>query len=68
MKHRLSIVLALFAVVVTSTALAAAELRWVGKWKINAAKSDFAQQTVTHAPAGPGETQWTAEGMTDQSP
>jgi hypothetical protein len=64
MKHRLSIVLAAFAVVVTPAYLGAAELPWVGKWKVNAAKSDFAQQTVTYAAAGPGETQWTADGMT----
>jgi len=64
MKSCLSIAPAALVVALTPVALAAAELPWVGKWKINAAKSDFAQQTVTYAAAGPGETQWTAEGMT----
>ena len=64
MKSCLSIAPAALVVALTPVALAAAELPWVGKWKINAAKSDFAQQTVTYAAAGPGETQWTADGMT----
>ncbi len=64
MKRRLSIVLAGLAVAVTPAHLAAADLPWVGKWKVNAAKSDFGQQTVTYAAAGAGEMQWTADGMT----
>lgn len=63
MKSRLSVVLA-GLVVMTPVGLAAAELPWVGKWKINVAKSDFGQQTVTYSAVGAGEIQWTADGMT----
>jgi hypothetical protein len=64
MKRRQWIVLAGLVVALTPAALAAAELPWVGKWKINVAKSDFAEETVTYTATAGGEFQWTAAGMT----
>lgn len=54
----------LLAVLAAAVSLTAADLPWVGKWKINVAKSNFGESTVTYATAGPGEMQWTADGMT----
>jgi hypothetical protein len=42
--------------------LAAAELPWVGKWKLNVAKSNYGEWTVTYAEVGAGEMQATADG------
>ncbi len=52
------------AVLTAAISLTAADLPWVGKWKINLAKSDFKESTLTFAAAGPGEMQWTADGQT----
>jgi len=54
----------LLAALATAVSLTAADLPWVGKWRINAAKSDFRESTITYATAGPGEMQWTADGVT----
>jgi hypothetical protein len=52
------------AVLAGAVSLTAADLPWVGKWKINVAKSDFGESTVTYTAAGSGEMQSTADGMT----
>jgi len=44
--------------------LAAADLPYAGKWKMNPAKSDFGALTVTYASLPSGEWQSTAEGQT----
>ncbi len=41
----------------------AADLPYAGKWKINLAQSDFGETTVTIAQTGPGQMQYTADGM-----
>jgi hypothetical protein len=46
------------------TAMMAAELPYVGKWKVNLAKSDFGQTTVTFESLPGGEWQTTAFGVT----
>jgi len=54
----------LLAVLAVAVSLTAADLPWVGKWRINAAKSNFGEWTVSYAAAGPGEMQATTDGMT----
>ena len=54
MKKRLFLICAL-----ASTALAA-ELPYAGKWKVNLAKSDFGQTTVTYESLPGGEWKTTA--------
>ncbi len=54
----------LLAVLAAAVSLAAADLPWVGQWKINVAKSNYGEWTMTYAAVGPGEMQWTADGMT----
>jgi hypothetical protein len=44
--------------------VAAADLPYVGTWKLNAAKSDFAGTTVTYTNLPSGEWQSTADGQT----
>jgi hypothetical protein len=44
--------------------VAAAELPYAGKWKVNPGKSQFTGTTTTFEQAGPGEMQMTAEGQT----
>jgi hypothetical protein len=61
LRVRTAVFLAVLAAAVT---LVAADLPWVGQWKINVAKSDYGEWTITYASVGPGEMQWTAEGMT----
>lgn len=61
LRVRTAVFLAVLAAAVT---LAAADLPWVGQWKINVAKSNYAEWTVTYAAAGPGEMQATMDGMT----
>lgn len=46
-----------------SAMLAAADLPYAGKWKMNPAKSDFGQSTVTYSQLPSGEMQSTAEGQ-----
>ena len=54
----------LLAVLAAAVSLTAADLPWVGQWKINVAKSSFGESTITYAAVGPGEMQWTLDGMT----
>lgn len=54
----------LVGVLAATGSLWAADLPWVGQWKINVAKSDFGQSTITYGAAGPDEMQWTADGQT----
>jgi hypothetical protein len=54
----------LLAVLAAAVSLMAADLPWVGQWKINVAKSNYGEWTVTYAAAGPGEMQWTEDGKT----
>jgi hypothetical protein len=64
MKRRLSIVVGALVAACVPAGLSAEDLPWVGKWKINVARSDFGQQSVTYAATGGGEFQWTAAGRT----
>jgi hypothetical protein len=61
LRVRTAVLLAVLAAAVT---LAAADLPWAGQWKINVAKSNYGEWTVTYAAAGPGEMQATTDGMT----
>jgi len=54
----------LLAVLAAAVSLAAADLPWVGQWKINVAKSNYGEFTMTYTAVGPDEMQWTADGMT----
>src|ERR1019366_5123971 len=47
-----------------AAALVAADASYVGKWKMNVAKSDFGDTTITFAQAPSGETQMTVDGQT----
>jgi hypothetical protein len=42
---------------------AAADLPYAGKWKLDLAKSDFGETTITIAQTGSGQMQYTADGM-----
>src|ERR1035437_6353959 len=44
--------------------LAAADASYIGKWKMNVAKSDFGDTTMTFAPAPAGGMQMTVDGQT----
>ena len=44
--------------------LAAADAPYIGKWKVNPAKSDFGETTITYAQLPSGEMECTAEGQT----
>jgi hypothetical protein len=46
-----------------AAALAAADLPYAGKWKMDPAKSDLGQITVTFADLGSGEMQFTMDGQ-----
>ena len=52
----------LLAVLAAAVSLTAADLPWVGQWKINLAKSNYGEWTITYASVGPGEMQWTEDG------
>jgi hypothetical protein len=43
--------------------LAAADAPYMGKWKLNPAKSDFGEETMTFTQTASGEMQFTAEGQ-----
>src|ERR1035438_409290 len=58
MKTRLFLLCALVS------ATLAADLPYAGKWKVNLAKSDFGQTTVTYESLPGGEWQTTAFGVT----
>jgi len=47
-----------------AAALAAADASYVGKWKMNVAKSDFGDTTITFAQAPSGGMQMTVDGQT----
>src|SRR5947209_10665287 len=51
------------AALVLTAALAAADAPYIGKWKLDPAKSDFAGTTMSETDMGNGEMQFTAEGM-----
>jgi hypothetical protein len=55
---------ALVAVLAAAASLTAADLPWVGQWKINTAKSNYVEWTITYANVGAGEMQWTEDGTT----
>lgn len=61
LRVRAAVFLAVLALAAT---LAAADLPWVGQWKINVARSNYGELTVTYADVGAGEMQATADGMT----
>lgn len=52
------------AVLAAAVSLAAADLPWVGQWKINVAKSNYGEWTVTYADVGGGDMQATVDGRT----
>src|SRR5258707_4421638 len=54
----------LFLFCALASAALAAELPYAGKWKVNLAKSDFGQTTVTYESLPGGEWQTTAFGVT----
>jgi hypothetical protein len=54
----------LFLLCAFVSAVLAADLPYVGKWKVNLAKSDFGQTTVTYQSLPGGEWQTTAFGVT----
>jgi hypothetical protein len=54
----------IFLGLAASLALAAADLPYAGKWKLNTAKSEFAGLTVTYTATPSGEWQATADGNT----
>ena len=54
----------LLSVLAPAMTLVAADLPYAGKWKMNAAKSDFGGTTVTYTSLPSGEWQSTAEGQT----
>jgi hypothetical protein len=54
----------LLAVLAAAVSLTAADLPWVGQWKINVAKSNFGEETTTYADVGAGEIEVTFEGRT----
>lgn len=56
-------VLSLAFVAAAVTALGAADPPYAGKWKMNPAKSDFGETTVTYEQLASGEMQSTAEGQ-----
>src|ERR1019366_2745516 len=47
-----------------AAALVAADASYVGKWKMNVAKSDFGDTTITFAPAPSGGMQMAVDGQT----
>jgi len=47
-----------------AAALVAADASYVGKWKMNVAKSDFGDTTITFAQAPSGGMQMTVDGQT----
>ena len=50
-------------VLAAAFAVVAADLPYAGKWKINLAKSDFGETTLTFAQTGSGQMQYTADGL-----
>ena len=54
----------LFLFCALASAALAADLPYAGKWKVNLAKSDFGQTTVTYESLPGGEWQTTAFGVT----
>src|SRR5262245_30920760 len=54
----------LFGTIALATVAAAADLPYVGKWKMNPAKSDFGETTMTYEQLPSGEIQVTVSGQT----
>jgi hypothetical protein len=54
---------ALWCLIAATATLAAADLPYAGKWKMNPAKSDFGESTVTYSQLPSGEMQSTADGQ-----
>ena len=54
---------ALLCFMAATATLAAADLPYAGKWKMNPAKSDFGESTVTYSQLPSGEMQCTADGQ-----
>jgi len=52
-----------FVLVLAASAALAADLPYAGKWKLNVAKSDFGESTVTFAQTASGQMQFTAVGQ-----
>jgi hypothetical protein len=52
-----------FALTLAAATLAAADASYVGKWKLNPAKSDFGSTTITYAQLPSGEMQATVDGQ-----
>src|SRR5215510_13182373 len=50
-------------IVLGACSLAAADAPYAGKWKMNAAKSDFGQMTITYEQMPGGEIKATADGQ-----
>ena len=50
-------------ILAAAATLAAAEFPFAGNWKMNPAKSDFGQTTVTFTEAGPGQMEFTMDGQ-----
>lgn len=59
---RLHRVLTVVIAIAAAAAVAAAELPYAGKWKLNPAKSDFGETTITYEQLPSGEMQATAVG------
>src|SRR5262249_6246358 len=53
----------LFPMLLVSASLLAADAPYVGKWKLNPAKSDFGESTVTYEQAAGGAMKATADGQ-----
>jgi hypothetical protein len=58
-----SIALLLVLVGLSATALMAGDPPYAGSWKLNPAKSDFGETTVTYEEIGGGEMKFTADGQ-----
>ena len=54
----------IWCVLATAATLAAADAPYIGKWKMDAAKSDFGDTTMTFAEATNGSIQMTVDGQT----
>jgi hypothetical protein len=59
---RIQRVLWVLLAIAVATAVAAADLPYAGKWKMNPAKSDFGESTITYEQLPSGEMQATAAG------
>lgn len=58
-----ALVLLASGIVASTQSDRAADLPYAGKWKLNVAKSDFGETTVTFAQSASGQMQFTAQGQ-----